>query len=102
MGRSSKPPRELAAYEHQLDEARRRDHRRIGRDLKLFDLFDEVGPGHVVWLPAGATVRRELERWIEDLEPSTATSMSSRQLSPSASCMCALGTGHTIRMPCTR
>ena len=44
---------ELAAYEHQLDEARRRDHRRIGRDLKLFDLFDEVGPGHVVWLPAG-------------------------------------------------
>jgi threonyl-tRNA synthetase len=61
-------PQELAAYEHQLEEARRRDHRRIGRDLKLFDLFDEVGPGHVVWLPAGATVRRELERWIEDLE----------------------------------
>jgi threonyl-tRNA synthetase len=61
-------PEELAAYEHQLEEARRRDHRRIGRDLKLFDLFDEVGPGHVVWLPAGATVRRELERWIEDLE----------------------------------
>jgi threonyl-tRNA synthetase len=59
---------ELAAYEHQLEEARRRDHRRIGRDLKLFGLFDEVGPGHVVWLPAGATVRRELERWIEDLE----------------------------------
>jgi threonyl-tRNA synthetase len=59
---------ELAAYEHQLEEARRRDHRRIGRDLKLFSLFDEVGPGHVVWLPAGATVRRELERWIEDLE----------------------------------
>jgi threonyl-tRNA synthetase len=61
-------PQELTAYEHQLEEARRRDHRRIGRDLKLFDLFDEVGPGHVVWLPAGATVRRELERWIEDLE----------------------------------
>jgi threonyl-tRNA synthetase len=59
---------ELAAYEQQLEEARRRDHRRIGRDLKLFDLYDEVGPGHVVWLPAGATVRRELERWIEDLE----------------------------------
>lgn len=59
---------ELAAYEAQLEEARRRDHRRIGRDLKLFDLYDEVGPGHVVWLPAGATIRRELERWIEDLE----------------------------------
>lgn len=61
-------PEELADYEQRLEEARRRDHRRIGRDLELFDLFDEVGPGHVVWLPAGATIRRELARWIEDLE----------------------------------
>jgi len=59
---------ELEAYEHQLEEARRRDHRRIGRDLKLFDIVDDVGPGHVLWLPAGATIRRELQRWIEDLE----------------------------------
>lgn len=59
---------ELAAYEQQLEEARRRDHRRIGRELKLFDVIDEVGPGHVIWLPAGATIRRELQRWIEDLE----------------------------------
>ncbi|MBI5949202.1 MAG: threonine--tRNA ligase [Chloroflexi bacterium] len=59
---------ELAAYEEQLENARRRDHRRIGRDLNLFALVDEVGPGHVVWLPAGATIRRELQRWIEDLE----------------------------------
>jgi len=59
---------ELDAYEHQLEEARRRDHRKIGRDLGIFALFDEIGPGHVVWLPAGATIRRELQRWIEDLE----------------------------------
>ncbi|GBD22655.1 Threonine--tRNA ligase 1 [bacterium HR29] len=59
---------ELAEYERQLEEARRRDHRRIGRELGIFALFDEVGPGHVVWLPAGATIRRELERWIVDLE----------------------------------
>ncbi len=59
---------ELAEYERRLEEARRRDHRRIGRDLGIFALFDEVGPGHVVWLPAGATIRRELERWIVDLE----------------------------------
>jgi threonyl-tRNA synthetase len=59
---------DLAAYEQQLEEARRRDHRRIGRELELFALYDEVGPGHVVWLPAGATIRRELERWIVDLE----------------------------------
>ncbi|MCC6383014.1 MAG: threonine--tRNA ligase, partial [Dehalococcoidia bacterium] len=59
---------ELAAYEQRLEEARRRDHRRIGRELGLFALYDEVGPGHVVWLPAGATIRRELDRWITDLE----------------------------------
>jgi threonyl-tRNA synthetase len=59
---------ELEQYEHQLEEARRRDHRRVGRELELFALFDEIGPGHVVWLPAGATIRRELERWIVDLE----------------------------------
>ena len=59
---------ELAAYEQQLEDARRRDHRRIGKELKLFEIMDEIGPGHVMWLPAGATVRRELLRWIEDLE----------------------------------
>ncbi len=59
---------ELEAYEHALEEARRRDHRRIGRELGIFTLLDEVGPGHVVWLPAGATIRRELERWIVDKE----------------------------------
>lgn len=59
---------ELAAHEQRLEDARRRDHRRIGRELKLFDLYEDIGPGHVVWLPAGATIRRELQRWIEDLE----------------------------------
>jgi threonyl-tRNA synthetase len=59
---------ELAEYEQRLEEARRRDHRRIGRELSLFTLVDDIGPGHVVWLPAGATIRRELSRWIEDLE----------------------------------
>ena len=61
-------PEDLAAYEQQLEEARRRDHRRIGKEMKIFELFDEVGPGHVVWLPNGATIRRELQRWVEDLE----------------------------------
>ncbi|MEP6872299.1 MAG: threonine--tRNA ligase [Anaerolineaceae bacterium] len=59
---------ELDAYEQQLEDARRRDHRRIGRELGLFALYEEIGPGHVIWLPAGATIRRELERWIIDEE----------------------------------
>lgn len=59
---------ELAAYEQALEDAKRRDHRRIGRDMELFALYEEIGPGHVIWLPDGATIRRELSRWIEDLE----------------------------------
>jgi threonyl-tRNA synthetase len=61
-------PEELAEHENQLEEARRRDHRRIGKELKLYDLFENIGPGHVIWLQNGATIRRELSRWIEDLE----------------------------------
>lgn len=59
---------ELEAYEKQQEEARRRDHRRLGKDLGIFAIYEEIGSGHVIWLPAGATIRRELQRWIEDLE----------------------------------
>src|SRR5687767_794440 len=59
---------ELEAYLERLEDARRRDHRRIGRDLGLFTFSDLVGPGLPLWLPKGATIRRELERYVTDLE----------------------------------
>ena len=59
---------ELDAYLERLEEARRRDHRRLGRDLGLFTFSDLVGPGLPLWLPKGATIRRELERYVTDLE----------------------------------
>ncbi len=59
---------ELDDYLERLEEARRRDHRRIGKDLQLFMFADEVGPGMPLWLPKGATIRRELERYVTDLE----------------------------------
>jgi threonyl-tRNA synthetase len=59
---------ELDEYLVRLEEARRRDHRRVGRELSLFTFSDLVGPGLPLWLPKGATVRRELERWVTDLE----------------------------------
>ena len=93
---------ELAAYEQQLEEARRRDHRRIGRDLELFALYDEIGPGHVVWLPAGATIRRELDRWIDDLEIERGYQHVTRPSWRSANSTCAPGTGSTTRRRCTR
>jgi threonyl-tRNA synthetase len=59
---------DLDAYLERLEDARRRDHRRLGRELGLFAFSDLVGPGLPLWLPKGATIRRELERYVTDLE----------------------------------
>ncbi|GEM47415.1 threonine--tRNA ligase [Deinococcus cellulosilyticus] len=59
---------ELDNYLHMLEEAKRRDHRKIGKDLELFFTSEVIGPGLPLWLPNGATIRRELERFIVDLE----------------------------------
>ncbi|HET8679117.1 MAG TPA: threonine--tRNA ligase, partial [bacterium] len=59
---------QLDEHLHRLEEARRRDHRRIGKELNLFHLAPEVGQGLPLWLPKGATIRRIIERYIVDLE----------------------------------
>lgn len=51
----------LEAYLHRLEEAEKRDHRKLGRDLELFSWPEEVGPGLALWHPKGAIVRKELE-----------------------------------------
>lgn len=61
---------QLEEYLNRLEEAKRRDHRRIGKDLKLFALAKEVGQGLPLWLPNGARIRRTIERYIVDLEES--------------------------------
>src|SRR5438874_4184613 len=60
--------RELDDYMKLLEEAEKRDHKKLGKDLKLFTVDDRVGPGLPLWLPDGATIRRELERFIVDEE----------------------------------
>ncbi|MFI5266117.1 MAG: threonine--tRNA ligase [Chloroflexota bacterium] len=59
---------ELDDYLERVEDAKRRDHRRIGKELGLFMFSDLVGPGLPMWLPKGATIRRELERYVTDLE----------------------------------
>jgi threonyl-tRNA synthetase len=59
---------DLDAYLARLEEAKQRDHRKLGRELQLFATVEEVGQGLPLWLPRGATVRRILERYIIDLE----------------------------------
>jgi threonyl-tRNA synthetase len=67
-GTSWQTPRELEDYLKFLEEAEKRDHKKLGKDLKLFMVDDRVGPGLPLWLPDGATIRRELERFIVDEE----------------------------------
>ena len=50
------------------EEAKERDHRKLGKELDLFMISQEVGQGLPFWLPNGATIRRELERYIVDKE----------------------------------
>ena len=53
--------KELEAYLHRLEEAKRRDHRKLGRELDLFSFSDEVGAGFPIWHPKGAMLRTILE-----------------------------------------
>jgi len=59
---------QLDDFLHRLEEARRRDHRKLGRELELFTFIPEIGAGLPVWLPKGATVRRVLEEYILERE----------------------------------
>ena len=66
-------PTRQALKEHLrlLEEAKKRDHRKLGQELGLFMISDVVGPGLPIWLPKGAMVRSILERYIVDIERST-------------------------------
>jgi len=58
----------LDEYLERIEDAKRRDHRRLGKELELFTVSDEVGAGLPLWLPKGATIRRLLEEYILGLE----------------------------------
>ncbi|WP_270179539.1 threonine--tRNA ligase [Alkalihalobacillus sp. CinArs1] len=59
---------QVEEYLQLLEEAKERDHRKLGKELKLFTISQEVGQGLPIWLPRGATIRRTIERYIVDLE----------------------------------
>jgi threonyl-tRNA synthetase len=59
---------QLDEHLHFLEEAKKRDHRKLGRELKMFSFSREVGQGLPLWLPYGAKLRQTLERYIVDLE----------------------------------
>ena len=55
---------ELDGYLTQLEEAKKRDHRKLGRELQLFAIDEQVGQGLILWMPKGAIVRQELQNFI--------------------------------------
>jgi threonyl-tRNA synthetase len=58
--------KDLDAFLHQVEEAKKRDHRRLGKDLDLFSIQDDAGPGLIFWHPKGGVIRREIEDWLRD------------------------------------
>lgn len=58
----------LEEYLSSLEEAKAKDHRKIGRDLELFTISEEVGPGLILWLPKGYIVREQIENWARATE----------------------------------
>ncbi|GAB4230433.1 MAG: threonine--tRNA ligase [Acidobacteriota bacterium] len=59
-------PEELEDYLARLEEARRRDHRKLGPQLGLFSIQEQVAPGLIFWHPRGALVRAEVERFLSE------------------------------------
>lgn len=60
--------KQLEEYLHQLEEAKKRDHRKLGKELEIFTFDEEVGPGLPLWLPNGGIVIEELERLAKETE----------------------------------
>ncbi len=59
---------ELKKYLDNLEEAKKRDHRKLGKELDLFTFSENVGPGLPLWTPNGTTIRLELEKWAMEVE----------------------------------
>jgi len=57
---------ELDEHLHRLEEAKRRDHRRLGRELDLFSVADETGAGLILWHPKGGFIRKQIEDYWRD------------------------------------
>ena len=58
--------KELDEYLHRLEEAKRRDHRKLGPELDLFSIQEEAGPGLIFWHPKGGLIRNIIETWLRD------------------------------------
>lgn len=67
-GTAFKTKKELDEYFAMLEEAKKRDHRKLGKELEIYIIDDDVGPGLPLWLPRGAAIIEELEKLAKETE----------------------------------
>ncbi len=67
-GTAWEKPKDLEEHLWRLEEAKKRDHRKLGRELEIFTFDDEVGPGLPLWLPRGGAMIEEIERLAKEQE----------------------------------
>ena len=67
-GTAWRTAQELEDYLHMLEEAKKRDHRKLGKEMEIFIFDDEVGPGLPLWLPNGGIMIEELEKLAKEME----------------------------------
>jgi threonyl-tRNA synthetase len=67
-GTAWKTAKELEEYLWQIEEAKKRDHRKLGKELEIFTFDEEVGPGLPLWLPRGGVIIEELEKLAKEME----------------------------------
>lgn len=60
-GTAFSDPKALKKYLHNIEEAKKRDHRKLGRELELFTIQEQIGPGLILWMPKGALLRNLIE-----------------------------------------
>ncbi len=93
---------ELDEYVERRKLALERDHRKLGRELDLFHIEDEIGKGLLLWLPNGTVLRDEVEKLAKEVEFRSATSGSPRRTSRIRSSTSAAVTSRTTRTACSR
>tara|TARA_B100000886_G_scaffold308819_1_gene242654 strand:+ start:1678 stop:3624 length:1947 start_codon:yes stop_codon:yes gene_type:complete len=67
-GTVSHSKKDLKEYLNMLEEAKKRDHRKLGKDLKLYTFDNEIGPGLPLWLPKGTVIINEIEKLAKEYE----------------------------------
>jgi threonyl-tRNA synthetase len=97
--------KELDDYTHMMEEAKRRDHRKLGAELDIFIFDDEVGPGLPLWLPNGGVMIEQIEALAKKMEDEALTLIQTRtdgRTSQKSSCSSAAGTCRITPRACSR